>query len=174
MKNYIQPGDSLNLAAPYDRLSGQGALVGGIFGVAAIDVLSGVSADFVTRGVFNLTKVGSQAWTPGQAVHWDDTNKRCTTVANVGPMIGAATETVGSGAGVVLGKVLLMPGVAGQEASGPQAAIANTVAAAAATAGGSGPTAAQVDTGVAAAVAPLVVSINLILAELRLAGIIAP
>jgi hypothetical protein len=32
-------------------------------------------------GVFDITKVGSQAWTVGAKVYWDDTNKRCTTVA---------------------------------------------------------------------------------------------
>ena len=39
MRNYVQPGDSLALAVPYAGgiLSGQGVLVGALFGVAAVD-----------------------------------------------------------------------------------------------------------------------------------------
>ena len=34
MKNYIQPGNTITLTAPYDVNSGDGLLVGAIFGVA--------------------------------------------------------------------------------------------------------------------------------------------
>ncbi len=37
MKNYVQKGETLTLAAPYAVSSGAGALVGAIFGVAAAD-----------------------------------------------------------------------------------------------------------------------------------------
>ena len=55
MKNFIQHGKTVTLTAPYDRESGQGALVGSIFGVAAGDVLSGADGEFVLEGVFDLT-----------------------------------------------------------------------------------------------------------------------
>lgn len=82
MKNYVQPGDSLKLAAPYNRSAGQGALVGSIFGVAAVDVLSGAEAVFDTVGVFDIAKVSAQAWASvGLPIYWDDTDKVATTAA---------------------------------------------------------------------------------------------
>ena len=35
MKNYVQPGNTITLTAPYAVVSGDGLLVGSIFGVAA-------------------------------------------------------------------------------------------------------------------------------------------
>ena len=58
-------------------------------------------------GVFDITKVGSQAWTVGAKVYWDDTNKRCTTVATDNTLIGVAVEAVASGAGDTIGRVRL-------------------------------------------------------------------
>lgn len=107
MKNFIQEGDTLTLAAPYTRTSGQGALVGSIFGVAAADVTSGANGEFVVEGVFQLTKAGSQAWTVGVKVYWDDSAKACTTTSMGNTLIGVAVEAVGSGAGETLGKVRL-------------------------------------------------------------------
>lgn len=104
---YYQSGDILDLAAPYDRLSGQGAKVGQIFGVAQVTVLSGVVAAFNTKGVHKLTKIGSQAWTPGALVYWDNTNKRCTTSASGNLLIGCAVVAVGSGSTETIGTVRL-------------------------------------------------------------------
>ncbi|KAF0124703.1 MAG: hypothetical protein FD152_2940 [Xanthobacteraceae bacterium] len=84
MKNYVQPGNTITLTAPYAVASGD-ALV----------------------GVFDITKVGSQAWTVGAKVYWDDTNKRCTTVATDNTLIGVAVEAVASGAGDTIGRVRL-------------------------------------------------------------------
>ena len=53
MKNKIQNGDVLSLAAPYDRTSGQGALIGSIFGVSVTDVLSGATGQFAVESVFS-------------------------------------------------------------------------------------------------------------------------
>ncbi len=107
MKNYIQPGEVIEFAAPYDRLSGQGALIGTIFGVATIDVLSGVRAPFELEGVFELAKADSQAWTEGAKIYWDNTNKVCTTTSMSNTLIGVASEAVASTAGLVLGRVRL-------------------------------------------------------------------
>lgn len=96
MKNYVGPGAHLTLAAPYDRTSGQGALVGSIFGVASVDVLSGITASFVTCGVFDLAKA-TGAVTAGQKIYWDNTAKNCTTVSTSNTLIGAATQAAQSG-----------------------------------------------------------------------------
>lgn len=102
-----QRGWFLDLVAPYDRNSGQGAQVGQIFGVAQTTVLSGATASFAVRGVHTLTKIGSQAWTQGALVYWDNTNKRCTTSATGNLLIGVAAVAAGSGAGVTTGTVYL-------------------------------------------------------------------
>lgn len=103
MKTYQQPGVSLPLVAPYDRLSGQGALVGALFGVAEVDVLSGATANFLIEGVVTLAKNSAEAWTLGALIYWDDTNKRCTTTSTSNTRIGCAAATAAnpSSTGVV-------------------------------------------------------------------------
>ena len=107
MKNYVQPGNTLTLIAPYAVTSGDGFLVGSIFGVAAGDATSGAKVEAALTGVFDLTKIGSQAWTAGAKVYWDDTNKRTTSVATSNTLIGVATEAVAGGAGDTIGRVRL-------------------------------------------------------------------
>jgi len=107
MRNYVQDGDRIEVAAPYALTSGDGALVGSLFGVAMSDAANGADVVLQTTGVVELTKVGSQAWTVGVKVYWDDGNTRCTTVSTSNTMIGVATAAVASGAGDTLGKVRL-------------------------------------------------------------------
>ena len=107
MKNYIQPSHTLTLAAPYDVVSGQGLLVGAIFGIATHDALEGAEVETQLTGVVEITKVGSQAWSAGDRVYWDDTNRRATTVATDNTLIGVAVLPVGAGAEVTLGRVRL-------------------------------------------------------------------
>ena len=75
MRNYIQPGHAITLAAPYDVVSGAGLLVGSIFGVASHDALSGAEVEAQLTGVIDLAKVASQAWTAGAKVYWDNTGE---------------------------------------------------------------------------------------------------
>ena len=98
MKTYVQPGNTITLTA-YAVASGDGLLVGSIFGIAAGATTLGESVETALVGVFDITKVGSQAWTVGAKVYWDDTNKRCTTVATDNTLVGVAVEAVASGAG---------------------------------------------------------------------------
>jgi predicted RecA/RadA family phage recombinase len=107
MRNYIQPGHALTLIAPYDVVSGDGLLVGSIFGVACHDALSGAEVEAQLTGVLDLAKVASQAWTAGAKVYWDNTAKRATTVASGNTLIGVAVLAVGSGAEEVIGRARL-------------------------------------------------------------------
>jgi predicted RecA/RadA family phage recombinase len=66
MKNYVQPGNTITLTAPYAVTSGDGLLVGSIFGIASGDAALNDPVETTnSSGVFDLTKVGSQAWTVG-------------------------------------------------------------------------------------------------------------
>ena len=107
MKNFVQPGNTITLTAPYAVASGEGLLVGSIFGVAAGSAASGDPVEAALVGIFDITKIGSQAWTVGAKVYWDDTNKRCTTVSTDNTLIGAAVAAVASGAGDTIGRVRL-------------------------------------------------------------------
>lgn len=107
MKNKIQDGKYLVLTAPYDRSSGQGALIGALFGVAMVDVLSGADANFAIEGVFSITKA-SGAISQGAKVYWDNTNKNVTTTSSGNTLIGVAAKAALSGdatAKVLLGIV---------------------------------------------------------------------
>jgi predicted RecA/RadA family phage recombinase len=107
MKNYIQPGHTITLAAPSAVTSGSGVLVGAIFGIAAHDAASGEPVEALTVGVIDINKVGSQAWAVGDKVYWDNTNKRTTKTATDNTLIGVALGAVGSGADETTGRVRL-------------------------------------------------------------------
>ncbi len=107
MKNFIQPGNTITLSAPTAVASGNGILVGAIFGIAAHDAGSGEPVETVTTGVFDLSKIGSEAWSVGDRVYWDGTNKRATKIATDNALIGVALTAVGSGADETTGRVRL-------------------------------------------------------------------
>lgn len=107
MRSYVQPGNTITVPAPYALTSGQGAKVGQAFGVATNDAALAADVALDLTGVFDLVKIGSQAWTVGALVYWDDTNKRCTTVAAGNLLVGVATIAVAGGAGNTTGRVRL-------------------------------------------------------------------
>jgi predicted RecA/RadA family phage recombinase len=107
MKTYIQPGHAITLLAPYAVESGDGLLVGAIFGVASHDAASGAEVETQLTGVLDLAKTASQAWTAGAKVYWDNTAKRVTNVASGNTLVGVAVLPVGSGAEEVVGRVRL-------------------------------------------------------------------
>jgi len=93
MKNYVQKGENLTLPAPYAVSSGDGALIGNIFGVAAGDAVEGAEVDLVTVGVFTLPKVSTDAIAIGAAVYWDDDAKLITATATDNTKIGVSVAT---------------------------------------------------------------------------------
>jgi len=107
MKTYVQPGNTITLAAPYDVTSGDGLLVGAIFGIASGDALTGAEVEVVTTGVFDLTKAASQAWAVGDKVYWDNTNRVATKTATANTLIGVAVTAVGGTASETTGRVRL-------------------------------------------------------------------
>ena len=107
MKNFVQVGNILTLPAPYAVVSGGGALIGAIFGVAQKDAASGEEVAFLVTGVLDLPKAPSQAWTLGAKVYWDNTAKVCTTTVGTNTLIGVAVKAVGNTAGATIGQVRL-------------------------------------------------------------------
>ena len=107
MKNFVQPGNTITLTAPYAVASGDGLLVGSIFGIAAGDAALGDPVETALVGVYDLKKVASQAWSAGDKVYWDNTNKEATKTATANTLIGVAVEAVAGGAGDTIGRVRL-------------------------------------------------------------------
>ncbi|HLS19400.1 MAG TPA: capsid cement protein [Paracoccaceae bacterium] len=89
-KNYIQPGDNMTVSAPYAVSSGDGALVGSLFGVAVSDADNGAPVVLSTTGVWRLAKTKAQAWAVGALVYWDNSTKVATTTGTDNKLIGVA------------------------------------------------------------------------------------
>jgi len=81
MKGYVQPGEILEFIAPTGGVTaGVGVKIGDILVIATMTALVTEKFTGVRLGVVDHAKLSAQAWTEGQQVNWDDTNKRFTTV----------------------------------------------------------------------------------------------
>ena len=107
MKNFVAVGNILTLPAPSALASGDGVLVGAIFGVAQVSVAIGEDVPLLVTGVFELPKAPSQAWTVGALVYWDNAARVATTTATGNTLIGVAVKAVGGTAGETTGTVRL-------------------------------------------------------------------
>jgi predicted RecA/RadA family phage recombinase len=92
MKNYVKSGDVLALTAPYARLSGEGALIGTLFGVAMSDVANGAVGEFAITGVMDIAALSTDTASEGAALYWDNTNKRLTTTSSGNTKVGVAVK----------------------------------------------------------------------------------
>lgn len=103
MQNFIQPGNTVTMTAPYAVTSGGGLKVGSLFGVANTSAASGAAVEADIVGVFRMSKVSAQAWAAGDKVYWDDAAKLMTTVTTGNLLIGVALEAAAnpSSSGVV-------------------------------------------------------------------------
>lgn len=81
MKTFEQPGDVLTFIAPTGGVTaGTGVKIGDLLVIPTITAAQTLPFTGVIRGVVDHDKLDAQAWTEGQQVNWDDTNKRFTTV----------------------------------------------------------------------------------------------
>jgi len=98
MKTFIQRGDMISVAAPTGGVtSGQGVIVGNLFGVAAMSVAEGESVEIATVGVYELPKFASAVIAAGAHVAWDDTAKEVVLPDTGMVPIGIATVAAGNG-----------------------------------------------------------------------------
>lgn len=87
MDNYIATGDRVVHNAPATVASGQGVLVGDIFGVAIAAAASGAPVALQVTGVVRLLKAAGTI-NPGVRVFWDNSAGRVTTTATGNRPIG--------------------------------------------------------------------------------------
>ncbi len=98
MQNYIQNGHVITVAAPTGGIaSGEGLILGNIFGVAAYSAAEGDPVELATTGVYKLPKATAAVLTVGARVAWDNTAKNIN-VPDTGRFpVGIATEAAGNG-----------------------------------------------------------------------------
>lgn len=170
MRNFIDPGDTLTLVAPYAVITGAGLLVGSLFAVAAEPAGNGATVEAMTEGVFDLAKA-SGAWTQGAKVYWDNSAKNVTTTASGNTLIGVATQAQLSGD--TTGRVDVTGQIAAVGTGVTTQSAPATLSIAAVTgvdgAGNNAASKANVDTAFAA----VVTAYNLLLTKLTTAGVLS-
>jgi predicted RecA/RadA family phage recombinase len=98
MKNYIQNGDMITVTAPVGGVtSGQGLLVGSLFGVAAFAAAEGDPVEIATVGVFDLPKAPAAVIAQGTRVAWDDPTKQIASPGVGLYPVGVAVTAAGNG-----------------------------------------------------------------------------
>ena len=111
-KNFIQPGDVIEITSAGAVTAGAGVLQASLFGIALNGAAgAGEPVSIALTGVWSMPKAPSQAWAIGAPVYWDAGNSRATTVASTHKMIGSAWAVVAGGAGDTTGVVRLNGGV---------------------------------------------------------------
>ena len=95
MKNSVQEGDVLALAAPYAVASGGGALIGAIFGVAVTTLANAEVGSFQLEGVYSLTKstAASSGGAQGAKAYFIASTKLVTAASSGNTLIGVFTAT---------------------------------------------------------------------------------
>ena len=103
MKNYVQKGENITVTAAAAATSGEGVLIGSLFGIAAGDASIGDDLDLVTVGVFSMAKVATDVFAVGGVVYWDDSTSLVTTDddSEANPAIGIAVTVAGNPSGFV-------------------------------------------------------------------------
>lgn len=120
MKNFVQPGDVIEIKAAAALTSGDGVKLGALFGVATKTVLINEQVNVQVTGVVDIAKVSAQAWVAGDRIYWDDTAKKADKTATVGQLIGVATAAAANPSST--GKVRLNSAVPDLD-EGEQAAL---------------------------------------------------
>lgn len=110
MKTYLQNGHVITVTTPAGGIaSGDGLIVGNIFGIAAYSASEGDPLELATTGVYKLPKATAAVFTVGARVAWDNTAKQVNTPGAGRFLIGIATEAAGNG---ITGVAVRLDGIA--------------------------------------------------------------
>jgi predicted RecA/RadA family phage recombinase len=92
MQNFQHRGDTLDIVAAAEIISGSPVVVGSIVGIAAVDAKIGETFALSVVGVYRLPKVSALAIAVGDKVYWDNTAKLVNKTASGNTLLGVATE----------------------------------------------------------------------------------
>lgn len=97
MKNFIQLGNTVTVTLSGAVLSGDGLLVGNLFGVASNNGGDGDDIEMQVTGVFDLPKAAADAPAQFDAAYWDAAAKEVTTEDTDNVLIGVFMHPYGNG-----------------------------------------------------------------------------
>lgn len=98
MKTYIQNGHVITVTTPAGGVaSGEGLIVGSIFGIAVYSAIEGDPLELATTGVYTLPKASAAVLTFGARVAWDNAAKVVNTPGAGRFPVGVAVEAAGNG-----------------------------------------------------------------------------
>ncbi|GEO80965.1 DUF2190 family protein [Pararhodospirillum oryzae] len=96
--NFVQDGHIVTITAPAGGVSsGDGILVGALFGVALTDAAEGEAVNVQLSGAWSLPKASAAVFAQGGAVSWDSTAGQCVAPATGKVPVGTALVAAGSG-----------------------------------------------------------------------------
>ncbi len=92
----------ITVAAPAGGVaSGDGVVIGALFGIASTTAAAGETVTIATTGVFDLPKLASSVIAAGDKVSWDNAAKQVNVPGPGRYPIGIAVEAAGNGATIV-------------------------------------------------------------------------
>ena len=101
MQNYLGDGDVLYLpSAPAPLVSGQGLLIGSMFGIVLASVAEGQPFVLWLKGTYQLPKNASEVWTVGEGLYWDNGNMWLTITSAGNTRVGVAAALTVNPSGV--------------------------------------------------------------------------
>ena len=102
MKTYIQPGHAITVTAPTGGVtSGQGVLIGTLFGIAQFDAVESAEVEILTEGVVEIGKTSALQIDVGDRLFWDATNKVVNKTATAQLCVGIAVSAAANPSGTV-------------------------------------------------------------------------
>ena len=100
--NFVQPGKHITVTAPTGgAVSGEGVLIGTLFGVAQYDAVEGAEVEILTEGVVDIGKTSALQIDVGDRLFWDGTNKVVNKTAAAQVCVGVAVSAVVNPSGTV-------------------------------------------------------------------------
>lgn len=70
-KNYIQPGNVIDYTAGANLTSGTAVLIGTLLAIPITDIATGETGAVQIEGVWELPKLSTAAFAPGDVLTWD-------------------------------------------------------------------------------------------------------
>lgn len=108
MKNFLQPGNILDLVAPAGGVvSGAPLIIGQIFAIPQADAAVGETFAGLIEGVVEVNKLSTDVVAAGDKLNWNDTNKELQLATSDLDSVATAVEAAGNGVTKV--KVKLTP-----------------------------------------------------------------
>ena len=106
MQNYAHNGCNITVPAPAGGVtSGQGVLIGKLFGVALASASEDDPVVLVTEGVVDLPKASTQTHALGARLYWDASNAQLTTSGTGNEQVAIAVADAPSGSATVTAKL---------------------------------------------------------------------